>query len=184
MMVTLKCPTCNADLQVDESREFCFCEYCGTKVVNMEQKISGTVSIDNTAVIQNLMARAIRFEQEGKLGEAEEYYNRVLDIDATNVQAREGADRLGCIITEPNVFIECHSDLRDDKGILVKVNVAGKRTVVRKGEKIPFTVPIGKHRIDFRASKAYHRDVVITDKKTKINIIFTIEQKRNHITMY
>lgn len=36
-MIACKCPNCGADIQVDETREFGFCTYCGTKV--MQDKV-------------------------------------------------------------------------------------------------------------------------------------------------
>ena len=32
-LIALKCPQCNADLEIDSEREFMYCEYCGTKVM-------------------------------------------------------------------------------------------------------------------------------------------------------
>jgi len=32
-MITLKCPTCAADITLDETRDFGFCSYCGTKIL-------------------------------------------------------------------------------------------------------------------------------------------------------
>lgn len=32
-LIALKCPQCNADLEIDSDREFMYCEYCGTKVM-------------------------------------------------------------------------------------------------------------------------------------------------------
>ena len=32
-LIELKCPNCGAPTQVDMSRAFCFCQYCGTKML-------------------------------------------------------------------------------------------------------------------------------------------------------
>ena len=32
-LIALKCPQCNADLEIDSEREYMYCEYCGTKVM-------------------------------------------------------------------------------------------------------------------------------------------------------
>ena len=32
-LIALKCPQCNADLEIDSEREFMYCEYCGPKVM-------------------------------------------------------------------------------------------------------------------------------------------------------
>lgn len=39
-LVHLRCPDCGADLEVDNSREFCFCQYCGTKIILEESDAS------------------------------------------------------------------------------------------------------------------------------------------------
>ena len=31
--IAVKCPTCGADVNLDSSREFGYCTYCGTKIV-------------------------------------------------------------------------------------------------------------------------------------------------------
>lgn len=33
IMNELKCPNCGASITVDREREFCFCSYCGTKIM-------------------------------------------------------------------------------------------------------------------------------------------------------
>lgn len=39
-LIHLRCPDCGADLEVDNSREFCFCQYCGTKIILEDQSAS------------------------------------------------------------------------------------------------------------------------------------------------
>ena len=39
-LVHLRCPDCGAELEVDSSREFCFCQYCGTKIIFEDQNAS------------------------------------------------------------------------------------------------------------------------------------------------
>lgn len=46
----LICPQCGANLQLDDNREFGFCEFCGAKVQIkevIEIKHSGQIKIDN-----------------------------------------------------------------------------------------------------------------------------------------
>ena len=31
-LITLKCPECGADLEIQDDREFIFCQYCGRKI--------------------------------------------------------------------------------------------------------------------------------------------------------
>ena len=40
-LVQMKCPSCGANLEVEEDREFVFCQYCGTKIlINDENKFT------------------------------------------------------------------------------------------------------------------------------------------------
>lgn len=88
-IIKIECPACGATPEVDKDFEFGYCQYCGTKIYipNAVQKIRGTVGIDKTNEIENLLKRARRFEDAGELGKAYEYYERVLDIDADNETA-------------------------------------------------------------------------------------------------
>ena len=35
---SLKCPECGANLEIEEGRSFCFCQYCGCKIMLDEEK--------------------------------------------------------------------------------------------------------------------------------------------------
>ena len=35
--ISVKCPECAATLSIRKDREFCFCEYCGTKIVCIDE---------------------------------------------------------------------------------------------------------------------------------------------------
>lgn len=37
--IALKCPSCGADINLDSSREFGFCSYCGMKIVQDKQVV-------------------------------------------------------------------------------------------------------------------------------------------------
>ena len=40
MLIKMTCPQCGASMDFDDSREFMFCTYCGTKVANVAQNIN------------------------------------------------------------------------------------------------------------------------------------------------
>ena len=82
-MLQLKCPNCGADIALDDTREFGFCSYCGTKVLLDEYK----KRVDGIPRIANLLLRADDFLKQGNVEKAKEYYNRVLDIDIHNNEA-------------------------------------------------------------------------------------------------
>lgn len=87
--VALKCPGCGSDIQLDDSREFGFCNYCGTKV--MQDKIvvehQGQVKIDNSDYVAKFLQNARRAKQKEDWKETEKYYNLVEQNDPTNIEA-------------------------------------------------------------------------------------------------
>lgn len=50
MLVKTVCPSCNGQMEIDDSKERIFCPYCGTQIVNLADKIqlSGKVSVDRS----------------------------------------------------------------------------------------------------------------------------------------
>lgn len=78
--IAIKCPQCGADIQLDDSREFGFCTYCGTKV--MQEKIivehTGGVILDNTEKLKNLHILAERALSSSDNAKAREYFNEIL----------------------------------------------------------------------------------------------------------
>lgn len=98
-LVPAKCTQCGANIQVDDTKEAGICDYCGTafiteKVVN-NYAITNNIQISNATItvaganIDNLLLRAEQYEKVGDRQKALEYYNKVLDIDATNEKAKE-----------------------------------------------------------------------------------------------
>ncbi|MBR1763582.1 MAG: zinc ribbon domain-containing protein [Eubacterium sp.] len=88
-MVALKCPGCGADIELDDSREFGFCNYCGTKV--MQDKIvvehQGSVKVDNSEYVEKFLQNARRAKQKEDWEETEKYYNLVEQNDPSNIEA-------------------------------------------------------------------------------------------------
>jgi len=87
--VILTCPNCGQTMELDESREFGYCQYCGTKV--MQDKLvvehTGSVKIDNKEVVEKFLANARRAKQKEDWEETEKYYNLVEQNDPTNIEA-------------------------------------------------------------------------------------------------
>ncbi|MBP3446483.1 MAG: hypothetical protein J6K64_04320 [Clostridia bacterium] len=105
--VSLNCPNCAASIELDNSREFGFCQYCGTKIVQDKIVVEhrGSVSIDRSNEIINLLRRAQEMFEKGLYKDSEIYFNRVLDIDTSNSVAREGLDLCHKALYEPNITI-------------------------------------------------------------------------------
>ncbi len=79
-LVAMKCPNCSANIELDDSREFGFCSYCGTKV--MQERIivehKGGVALDNTEKLKNLHILAERALNSGDNTKAREHYDEIL----------------------------------------------------------------------------------------------------------
>lgn len=101
-LIAAKCTQCGANIEVDDSHETGICKYCGTpfiteKVIN---NYNQNISIDNATInvqgdnIDNLLLRAQQFELEGDIEKAEEYYNKVLDIDINNASAQRAMESI------------------------------------------------------------------------------------------
>ena len=88
-IIALKCPQCGADIQLDDSREFGFCSFCGTKV--MQEKIviehKGTVKLDNYEQLENLYNLARRSFRCEEYSSAEAYYKQILLGDSNSAEA-------------------------------------------------------------------------------------------------
>ncbi len=88
-MVALKCPGCGANIELDDSREFGFCNYCGTKV--MQDKIvvehHGSVKVDNSEYVEKFLQNAHRALQKEDWEEVEKYYNLVEQNAPNNMEA-------------------------------------------------------------------------------------------------
>ncbi len=96
-MASLTCDICGGQLAMDSSGEFAVCKNCGTehdkrRMQAKIQEIQGTVKIDGPvqvegiANVENLLLRAERFLTQD-LNKAEEYCNKVLDLQPDNEKA-------------------------------------------------------------------------------------------------
>ena len=78
--VTVKCPDCGATVNLDSSREYGFCNYCGAKV--MQDKVvvehRGSVSINNSPKIEQWLKSARTSMSTGFNEQAVKYYDMVL----------------------------------------------------------------------------------------------------------
>ena len=130
--IALKCPSCGAEIQMDNSREFGFCQYCGTKIVQDKMVVEhkGRVGVDHSDEIKNLLMRANENFKMGNSDLAEQYYNRVLDMDFDNLIARQALQKIYKIIKE--LVKDC---FLKNKYILNTLNEYGQRI------KIEYSLP-------------------------------------------
>lgn len=83
-LVACKCPQCSADLEFDESRDFMFCQYCGSKILrasviqNITNNVTNNIQTDNLNVSAQLDVDTMFYNwlvgQNDKLREDLNYY--------------------------------------------------------------------------------------------------------------
>lgn len=177
-MVVLTCPNCGAALEIDEKREFAFCQYCGTKMANLKSD----VEINRSTEINNLVIRALEFEQKGDFQRCSEYCTRILDLDPYNVKAREIEKRLPSYSAGPNVSI-LYRSVHDDR-FKLRVTLDGRNwNTLSKNETLAMELPVGSYTILFSGKKTYTYKIKIADKTQKIMIVYTADKRRNTIDL-
>ena len=175
-MVVLRCPNCAANLDIDERRQFAFCQYCGTKIVN----INNAVELNRTQEINNLVIRMMEFQQRGDFQKCAEYCSRILDLDPYNAQAREIEGRLLSFSGVSNVTI-VYQSVHDNR-FKLRVTLDGRKwDILSKDETLQMTLPAGKQRITFSGTKTYNYDVVVPDRPQRMTIVYKADKHRNTI---
>lgn len=88
-MVAMKCPSCGADIELDDSREFGFCNFCGTKV--MQDKIvvehSGSVVLDDSKELEKLYKAARNARETSDDATALKHYETISAKDPDSWEA-------------------------------------------------------------------------------------------------
>ena len=85
-LISLICPSCGSQLEnLDNSRDFFYCPYCGTKTT-FDRTISDGPNEET------LLERAENYISDGDYNKAKEYFNRVLDTNP-----RSGAAYMGLV---------------------------------------------------------------------------------------
>ena len=90
-LVALSCSNCKGEIQLDDSKEFGFCLYCGTKIMVQDDiqriEISGKVKIDSSETFENCLNLANEAYIANNYLEAYNYYTRVLEINNNDYKA-------------------------------------------------------------------------------------------------
>lgn len=172
-IIALKCPNCNANIELNRDKEFGFCNYCGTKIMIADavQKVSGTVNINRSSEINNILKRAKDYEERQMLDDAEKYYDRALDIDMDNQEAQEGLERVKTTILEPNVIIE-RPELEGSYAEQIVVSEDGEEVCrLGLGERSFIECPVGRHVFDIRTrNEAIKARITIKDRRDSAKI--------------
>ncbi len=62
-MITLRCPACGADVEAGSDRAYCFCSYCGTKIMLQNENEYIYRHIDEAGVAEEETDRMIRLRE-------------------------------------------------------------------------------------------------------------------------
>lgn len=176
-MVVLKCPSCGANLELDETREFAFCTYCGTKISNIQNRMR----IDGIPELKSLVTRALEFEDRGDIARALEYCSRILDLDPNNQTARAIEARHPAIPSIPatNVTIVYTSNLGNAYKLRYTFDCRNWREL-SPGESVSFQFPCGQHTVWFCGTKDYQYSFVVSDLHKQITIKYNALGRRNN----
>ncbi len=93
-MKKMQCEVCGSTEIKKISNDVFECQSCGIQYSIEEAKrllveISGTVKIDHSDEIKNNIERGDQYVESGDVAKAKEYYNKALDLDAGNTEAKE-----------------------------------------------------------------------------------------------
>ena len=177
-MVVLTCPNCGASMQIEENRQFAFCQYCGTKIANLRN----TVEVDRSGELNNLLLRAYEFEARGDYARAREYCDRILDLDPHHASARQLESRLPSLTPVNNVTVVYTSAL--DSRFKLRISLDGKNwTVLDPNAQVSFQLPVGVHRLLFSGKKNYIQNVKVTDPRQQIVITYKAGTIKNDILL-
>lgn len=102
-MALFKCKSCGAPLDIKEGSEIAYCPYCGMKQTLPKDPVP--ILADGTSV-DSLLKRAFMFLEDGDFSIADEYCERVLDIDPENARAYFGKLLVTCKVKTQEEFRE------------------------------------------------------------------------------
>lgn len=167
-IVPAQCPNCGATIKVDEELRKGLCQFCETVflIEDAIQQFQGKVEIDYAKKIENYLIRALDFYDDKQFSEAEKYCNMVLDLDASNSDAKTLLKKLKQNITKPNVIISCiDPSSSSPKSDCVYVNGEKKLQTINPYGSL--TLPVGRWTIEIQAGFTRSKPVEITINSNK-----------------
>ena len=116
-MAILKCEMCGSTDLIKQDGVF-VCQSCECKYSVEEAKkmmVEGTVKIDTSAELQRLLKRAFMFLEDGEWDSANEYCEKVLDIDPENEQAYLGKLMVNYRVCKPELLARVRGSFENNK---------------------------------------------------------------------
>ena len=83
-LISLKCQNCSGDIELDDSREFGFCMYCGSKVMITRDVNNITVEMSVKDQRASLKPLAAAYCEKGEFEKAEEMTGKLISINAAD----------------------------------------------------------------------------------------------------
>jgi len=152
-MQAIKCELCGSNELVKTEGMF-VCQHCGTKYTTEEARklmveatvtVQGAVQVDGIATSSNLLVRAREFEAQGDIDSAESYYNKVLDLDPANTEAREGVARAERYVSGENLIVDFSSG---NPASAVGIFIDGRKIDNMVGGNVKsYALPYGEHTV-------------------------------------
>ncbi len=155
-IIAMKCPECHGDIELDDTRDFGFCVYCGTKIM-VER--NNKLIIDNSENIEKWLRMAENALESGFSEEAYKYSIKVTDIDPENLRAWE-------------IRLQSTDDPKEFKYCKIQILQLGGNTKIKykntksSNHKIEFVFPDEFAKIDYNLLIDDHAEG-FTHKKLK-----------------
>lgn len=89
-LLKAKCSSCGGTVKLDDSLKIGICAYCGSKMIVQDaieshlEQIKSKLTIDKESTISNLLKRASQCFEDEKINLANNFYDQVIDLDASN----------------------------------------------------------------------------------------------------
>lgn len=153
--IKLSCPNCGANIQLDKSREYGFCSYCGAKIVQDKIVVEHRIKKDSSP----LLKRAQLFLEDVEYEEALKYCEKALDIDPENAEA----------------YILM---LMAETGVIVREDLARVRTPLNTYDSYKKAIRFASPEVHEELSR-YNKQTIENDKEEqKKNELYEIEKKK------
>ena len=111
--IAVECPSCGANLTLNDSRDFAFCEYCGKKIVQDKKviELQGSVEVKGIATEESLLERGYLLLEDKNFNKAYQCFNRVCDINPRCSKAYWGMLLCQLKATKENVTLVSNKTL-------------------------------------------------------------------------
>ena len=84
-IVTLKCKHCGGDVELDDTREFGFCVYCGTKIMIQQEINNIHITMGIGEQVANLKVLMTGHYQAGRYGESYELAGKIINLNVADL---------------------------------------------------------------------------------------------------